>query len=122
VRDLTLSIWAGRANIDHLVEVNARGVTTAETTLNLDILHCQLPQNTNNVRPDNGQGLATGGGHTEETLEVDRLGEILSFVGALQCCTRARDICISLLWHICLSGSLSSSPTSLDALSSCVTE
>jgi hypothetical protein len=40
VRDLTLSIWTGRININNLIEVNARGMATAETTLNLDILHC----------------------------------------------------------------------------------
>jgi hypothetical protein len=70
---LPLSFWAGRGNINHLVEFDAGGVAAAEPTLDLDILNRELPQDPNDVSANNGQRFAAGGRNTEKTLQVNGL-------------------------------------------------
>jgi hypothetical protein len=65
----TLPFGAGRGNINHLVEVYARGVATAEAALDLDILYCELSQDADDISPNDRQGLAAGGRDTEKSLQ-----------------------------------------------------
>jgi hypothetical protein len=118
--DERLRLGTQRRYVGYFVEVDARGMATTETALDLCIFNAKLLQYSDNLRSDDRKRPAAGRRDAEQTLEENRLHFALSFTRIRK--LSSSKVLVCLFWHKGLAIITTPSPPSLNTLAASVTE